>query len=137
MLKTAGGYLIVLQTFEKKDTSSDQCVRLLHKAKQAGDWDLCMELARFLMALDESGDTLREAMRKLESSPPPTPQLPKHTSSIILSPEPLSPQTARRLPDDSPSPQTGPSFSQASSLANSPPDSDSGDDREEKDNFSK
>lgn len=31
-------------------------------AKEEGDWDLCMELARFLMALDETGDTLREAL---------------------------------------------------------------------------
>lgn len=26
------------------------------------DWELCKELARFLAALDETGDTLREAM---------------------------------------------------------------------------
>ena len=26
------------------------------------DWELCKELARFLAALDDSGDTLREAM---------------------------------------------------------------------------
>lgn len=27
-----------------------------------GDWELCKELARFLAALDETGDTLREAL---------------------------------------------------------------------------
>lgn len=27
------------------------------------DWELCKELARFLAALDETGDTLREAVR--------------------------------------------------------------------------
>lgn len=27
------------------------------------DWELCRELARFLAALDETGDTLREALR--------------------------------------------------------------------------
>lgn len=45
------------------DKSSEQCIRLLQRAKDVGDWDLCKELARFLMALDESGDSLREAMR--------------------------------------------------------------------------
>ena len=66
MLKTAGGYLLVLHTFEELDTSSESCVRLFQKAKEAGDWDLCKELARFLMALDESGDTLRAALERLD-----------------------------------------------------------------------
>ena len=72
MLKTAGGYLLVLHTFdddkeeEGETTSSEQCVRLLQKAKEVGDWDLCKELARFLMALDESGETLREAVKRMD-----------------------------------------------------------------------
>lgn len=48
------------------DKSSEQCIRLLQRAKDVGDWDLCKELARFLMALDESGDSLREAMRWID-----------------------------------------------------------------------
>ena len=62
LLKTAGGYLLVLQELE---TSSEQCIRLLQKAKEAGDWDLCKELGRFLMALDPSGDTLKDALGRL------------------------------------------------------------------------
>ena len=69
MLKTAGGYLLVLHTFEEMETSSESCVRLLQKAKEAGDWDLCKELARFLMALDESGDTLRAALERMDLHP--------------------------------------------------------------------
>ena len=69
MLKTAGGYLLVLHTFEEMETSSESCVRLLQKAKDAGDWDLCKELARFLMALDESGDTLRAALERMDLHP--------------------------------------------------------------------
>lgn len=69
MLKTAGGYLLVLHTFEELETSSEQCVRLLRRAKEAEDWDLCKELARFLMALDESGNTLREALEKMGINP--------------------------------------------------------------------
>ncbi|KAL8729306.1 MAG: hypothetical protein Q9166_004803 [cf. Caloplaca sp. 2 TL-2023] len=65
MLKTAGGYLLVLHTFQELETSSEQCIRLLQKAKEAGDWDLCKELGRFLMALDGSGDTLREALGRM------------------------------------------------------------------------
>ena len=72
MLKTAGGYLLVLHTFEETETSSEQCVRLLQRAKEAGDWDLCKELARFLMALDESGDTLRLSLERMEISPSDT-----------------------------------------------------------------
>ena len=59
----------MLHTFEETETSSEQCVRLLQRAKEAGDWDLCKELARFLMALDETGDTLRLSLERMELSP--------------------------------------------------------------------
>lgn len=61
-LKTAGGYLLILHTFEELSSSSEELVHLLSRAKDEGDWELCKELARFLTALDESGDTLREAL---------------------------------------------------------------------------
>lgn len=68
-LKTAGGYLLVLHTFDSEleapAASSEQSVRLLSRAMREEDWDLCKELARFLAALDETGDTLREAMEML------------------------------------------------------------------------
>ena len=70
LLKTAGGYLLVLHTFEELGSSSEQLVRLLRKAKQEQDWDLCKELARFLMALDESGTALREALELMELKTP-------------------------------------------------------------------
>lgn len=69
-LKTAGGYLLVLHTFEELSSSSHQLVRLLQRAKEEQDWDLCKELARFLMALDESGETLREALEMSEIMSP-------------------------------------------------------------------
>lgn len=68
LLKTAGGYLLILHTFEELDSSSEQCIRLLQQAKEVGDWDLCKELARFLVALDESGDSLDQAMERLDLS---------------------------------------------------------------------
>ncbi|KAK4162097.1 RIC1-domain-containing protein [Cladorrhinum sp. PSN259] len=61
-LKTAGGYLLILHTFDELATASEQSVRLLNRAMREEDWELCKELARFLAAMDETGDTLREAM---------------------------------------------------------------------------
>ncbi|WEW61587.1 WD40 repeat protein [Emydomyces testavorans] len=70
-LKTAGGYLLVLQAFDDSSNESNDekieasVVRLLRLASQKGDWELCGELARFLMALDSSGDMLRRAVVKV------------------------------------------------------------------------
>ncbi|KAK0656054.1 RIC1-domain-containing protein [Cercophora newfieldiana] len=61
-LKTAGGYLLILHTFDELATASEQSVRLLSRAMHEQDWELCKELARFLTALDETGETLREVM---------------------------------------------------------------------------
>ncbi|KAF1941794.1 RIC1-domain-containing protein [Clathrospora elynae] len=69
-LKTAGGYLLVLHTFEGLRPTGDQVVRLLQCAKDEHDWELCKELARFLMALDESGATLRNTLELVELKTP-------------------------------------------------------------------
>lgn len=69
-LKTAGGYLLILHTFEELSSSSEQLVRLLSRAKDEGDWELCKELARFLQALDESGATLVEALEMVNLRSP-------------------------------------------------------------------
>ncbi|KAL1883885.1 hypothetical protein VTK73DRAFT_7673 [Phialemonium thermophilum] len=61
-LKTAGGYLLILHTFDELATASEQSMRLLKRAVLEDDWELCKELARFLAALDETGDTLRTAL---------------------------------------------------------------------------
>ncbi|KAI1421613.1 DUF1339 domain protein [Xylaria sp. FL1777] len=77
-LKTAGGYLLILHTFEELEAASEQSVRLLSRAIREEDWELCKELARFLAAMDESGETLCEAMElvnlqvKKESGNPET-----------------------------------------------------------------
>jgi hypothetical protein len=69
-LKTAGGYLLVLHTLDELGSSSQQLIRLLRRARDEKDWELCKELARFLMALDESGDTLRAALAEVDLAPP-------------------------------------------------------------------
>ncbi|PLN79428.1 WD40 repeat protein [Aspergillus taichungensis] len=67
-LKTAVGYLLVLQAFEDDDGHEapieDYVVRLIALASHKGDWELCAELARFLIALDGSGDMLRRAVSR-------------------------------------------------------------------------
>lgn len=45
-------------------------VRLLAIAVAQGDWDLCKELARFLVALDDTGKTLKEALELVELRSP-------------------------------------------------------------------
>ena len=70
-LKTAGGYLLVLHTFEELEPSSQKSIRLFSRAKEKGDWDLCKELARFLMSMDDTGKTLREAAHVVGLAPPP------------------------------------------------------------------
>jgi hypothetical protein len=62
MLKTAGGYLLVLHTLDQQASDGDQTKRLLERAMAARDWDLCKELARFLAAIDSSGAVLRRSM---------------------------------------------------------------------------
>ena len=78
-LKTASGYLIVIQTFEEEqedeiDNVQDatnrrrfegQIVRLMSLAKSKNDFELCSELARFMIGVDPRGDTLRRVMQKV------------------------------------------------------------------------
>ena len=101
LLKTAGGYLLVLQELE---TSSEQCIRLLQKAKEAGDWDLCKELARFLMALDASGDTLKEALGRLGvKGEGQTNRVPSDGSVILATPRPTKTHNHYKFDGESPS----------------------------------
>lgn len=69
-LKTAVGYLLVLQAFEDEGDGNDgqiedYVVRLIALASQQEDWELCGELARFLIALDASGDMLQRAISRV------------------------------------------------------------------------
>lgn len=68
-LKTAVGYLLALQAFEDEEDEhevpiEDYVVRLIGLASQRSDWELCAELARFLIALDASGEMLRRAIAR-------------------------------------------------------------------------
>lgn len=74
-LKTAVGYLLVLQAFEDEEEHDhdghieEYVVRLIGLASQKGDWELCGELARFLIALDSSGEMLRRAIGRVGLRP--------------------------------------------------------------------
>lgn len=77
-LKTASGYLIVMQTFEEEQESptspregianknrfEDQVVRLMVLSKESNDFELCSNLARFMIGIDPRGDTLRRVVQK-------------------------------------------------------------------------
>lgn len=65
LLKTAGSYLLVLHNLELQTETSQDTVRLLQKAIDLKDWDLCKELARFLNSIDNSGATLRRALKEV------------------------------------------------------------------------
>ncbi|KAL8770107.1 MAG: hypothetical protein Q9209_004145 [Squamulea sp. 1 TL-2023] len=102
LLKTAGGYLLVLHTFQELETSSEQCIRLLQKAKEVGDWDLCKELGRFLMALDTSGVTLRKALGRMGIGTPGTTNGNSSEGNLLLAtPRPSKGLKQYRLDGDS------------------------------------
>lgn len=62
MLKTAGSYLLILHAFDEDSFNTEQIATLLERAKDEGDWDLCKELARFLVGIDASGELLQTVL---------------------------------------------------------------------------
>ncbi|KAI5209726.1 hypothetical protein AUEXF2481DRAFT_66408 [Aureobasidium subglaciale EXF-2481] len=62
MLKTAGSYLLILHAFDEGSFSARQISTLLKRAREEGDWDLCKELARFLVGIDETGNLLKTVL---------------------------------------------------------------------------
>lgn len=63
-LKTAAGYLLVLHTFESEGFQVQEFALLLRMAAAERDWELCRELARFLVGIDSTGATLRAALEQ-------------------------------------------------------------------------
>jgi RAB6A-GEF complex partner protein 1 len=69
-LKTATGCLIVLQSFgedhgegtDREEDVENYVTRLMTLAREKFDWELCSELAQFLMALDPMGDALKRVV---------------------------------------------------------------------------
>ena len=70
-LKTGSGFLIILQGLEEDGDASDDfdvrkfesnVVRLMTLAKEQEDFELCSELARFMMGVDPRGDALRRVV---------------------------------------------------------------------------
>jgi hypothetical protein len=64
MLKTAGSYLLILHAFDEGSFSTRQISTLFNRATKEGDWDLCKELARFLVGIDETGNLLKTVLFK-------------------------------------------------------------------------
>jgi hypothetical protein len=77
---TAAGYLLVLYAFEQdpkdKEFQVHEFARLLRLAGQDGAWEICMEVSRFLLGIDASGETaLAEAGLSRDSRNGVSPQL--------------------------------------------------------------
>ncbi|KAI8335438.1 RIC1-domain-containing protein [Chlamydoabsidia padenii] len=65
-LRTATSYLIILQTMQPVTTGGKDTIRLLQKAMDLDDYELCKELVRFLSSIDHTGKTLHEALSALQ-----------------------------------------------------------------------
>ncbi|CAG8600077.1 32678_t:CDS:10 [Gigaspora margarita] len=66
LLKTAASYLLVLHTLEPIADSSKDTIRLLSRAMETEDYELCKELVRFLNSIDGSGKTLKDALSTIQ-----------------------------------------------------------------------
>ncbi|KAI7895254.1 uncharacterized protein EV154DRAFT_38429 [Mucor mucedo] len=66
-LRTATSYLIILQTMQPLAIGGKDTIRLLQKAMDENDFELCKELVRFLSSIDSSGQTLQEALKMIKS----------------------------------------------------------------------
>lgn len=51
-LRTATSYLIILQTMQPLAVGGKDTIRLLQKAMDENDYELCKELVRFLSSID-------------------------------------------------------------------------------------
>ncbi|KAF8640739.1 hypothetical protein AX17_000390 [Amanita inopinata Kibby_2008] len=65
-LKTAGSYLLVLHSMEQLEEDCDNAVRLLRKAVEAKDWQLCRDLLRFLQSIDDTGKVLQHTLSQID-----------------------------------------------------------------------
>ncbi|OAD78538.1 hypothetical protein PHYBLDRAFT_163644 [Phycomyces blakesleeanus NRRL 1555(-)] len=75
-LRTATSYLIILQTMQPLAVGGKDTIRLLQKAIDVDDYELCKELVRFLSSIDNTGKTLQEALHVIKAH-----MNPEHTSS--------------------------------------------------------
>lgn len=61
-LHTAAGYLLVLHAFEEDSFQINEFAQLFQRAGSEQDWELCKELARFLVGIDSTGEILSSAL---------------------------------------------------------------------------
>lgn len=56
----------MLHNLEQLDEDNSDAVRLLQRAIEGEDWQLCRELLRFLHSIDETGNALRNALSEAD-----------------------------------------------------------------------
>ncbi|KAI9028097.1 RIC1-domain-containing protein [Phycomyces nitens] len=71
-LRTATSYLIILQTMQPLAVGGKDTIRLLQKAIDVDDYELCKELVRFLSSIDNTGKTLQEALHVIKAHMDPS-----------------------------------------------------------------
>ena len=69
----------MLHSTEQLDENSDNAVRLLKKALDAKDWQLCRDVLRFLQSIDDSGKVLQHALSRVGIMDVPECHTPSHT----------------------------------------------------------
>ncbi|GAA5814889.1 hypothetical protein MFLAVUS_008392 [Mucor flavus] len=66
-LRTATSYLIILQTMQPLAVGGKDTIRLLQKAMDENDYELCKELLAHTSLYEGSGQTLEEALKMIKS----------------------------------------------------------------------
>jgi len=84
-LQTAAGYLLVLHAFEQDAFQVHEFARLLQRAAHKQDWDLCRELARFLVGIDATGETLTAALAEAGLRDAPNGHVGSHATNGVRS----------------------------------------------------
>lgn len=57
----------MLHNLEQLDESGTEAVRVFRSAVEGKDWQLCRELLRFLRTIDDSGQTLENALSQIST----------------------------------------------------------------------
>ncbi|KAK4543659.1 hypothetical protein LTR36_005304 [Oleoguttula mirabilis] len=104
-LQTAAGYLLVLHSFQHESFQVHEFARLLRRASAEQDWDLCRELARFLVGIDSTGQTLSAALADAGLRGAPNGSIVSHPANGMIEIE--TPSTSTEASGDGHHPSQG------------------------------
>ena len=73
----------MLHNLEQLDENNHDAIRLLEVAIDANDWQLCKEILRFLHSIDDTGDALRDALRRINLDSVPQEELTRNGNGHV------------------------------------------------------